>query len=270
MEPSTPLACSWCVPREFPALPGPAVHVWAVPLDVPDSTVDEALGVLSAEERRQAERLRTRELRRRFVVRRARLREVLARYLGASPQAIRFDRGAHGKPALASPWSDSGLQFSASHSTDLGLVAVARDIALGVDIERIRPLADFEALVRRFFAASENDALRRLPEPERLEAFFRGWARKEAVLKALGTGLSLGLDRVVVSLTPGDAQVLALEGTPESSPRWHLDELRPAAGFSAALARPEGECRVECFCWKASSGSGSRVQDFEGTLAPEC
>jgi len=252
MESPSSRRYSWCVPREFPARLGPAVHVWAVPLDVPDATVEEALGVLSLEERRQAERLRTGELRRRFVVRRARLRGLLARYLDASPQAIRFERGAYGKPALASPWSDSGLQFSASHSTDLGLVAVARDIALGVDIERIRPLADFEALVRRFFAASENDALHRLPEPERLEAFFRGWARKEAVLKALGTGLSLGLDRVVVSLTPGDPQVLALEGMPESSPRWYLDELRPDAGFSAALARPEGERRVECFCCQAS------------------
>lgn len=252
MESSTPPACSWCVPREFPALSGPAVHVWAVPLDVPDSAVEEAQAVLSPEERRQAERLRTRELRRRFLVRRARLRELLARYLDASPQAIRFDRGAYGKPALASPWSNSRLQFSASHSTDLGLVAVALNVPLGIDIERIRPLADFEALVRRFFAASENDALRRLPEPERLEAFFHGWARKEALLKALGTGLSLGLDRVVVSLTPGDPQVLALEGPPESSPRWHLDELRPAAGFSAALARPEGPERVECFFCRAS------------------
>jgi len=247
MEPPTPLAYSWCSPRELPALPASAVHVWCVPLDVPDSGLGPMLDVLPPEERHQAERLRTNELRRRFVVRRAKLRELLARYVGATPQAICFDRGAFGKPALAAPWGDSRLQFSTSHSAGLGLVAVALDLALGIDVERIRPLPDFEDLVRRFFAASENDALRRLPESERLSAFFQAWARKEALLKALGTGLSLGLDQVVVSLAPEDRRVLAVEGSREAARRWCLDDLCPAPGFAAALARPAGEGRVECF-----------------------
>jgi 4'-phosphopantetheinyl transferase len=247
MESSLPLACSWSSPSEFPALSGSAAHVWCVLLDVSESMVGEAIGVLSPEERRQAERLRTDELRRRFLVRRARLRELLARYLGVAPQAICFDRGAFGKPALASPWSHSRLHFSTSHSADLGLVAVALDSVVGIDVERIRPLSDFEALVRRFFAASENDTLVSLPESERLSAFFHGWSRKEALLKAIGTGLSLGLDQVVVSLTPEDSRVLAIQGSPEAARRWCLEDLRPAPGFASALARPAGECRLECF-----------------------
>jgi 4'-phosphopantetheinyl transferase len=227
-----------------------AIHVWGVSLDVPESAVDEAQGTLSREERRQAERFRTGELRRRFIVRRAGLRELLAKYLGDSPRAICLDRGAFGKPALAAPWSDSRLQFSTSHSADLGLVAVAIDITLGIDIERIRPLRDFEGLVRRFFAAPETDALRRLPESERLGAFFHAWSRKEALLKALGTGLSLGLDRVIVSLSADDARVIAIEGTPQPARQWHLDDLRPAPGFAAALARPVSPCRLECFRWQ--------------------
>jgi len=247
MEPPTPLACSWPLPTQFPALSGSAVHVWCVLLDVPESAVGEAFGVLSAEERIEAERFRTDELRRRFVVRRARLRELLARYLEASPRAVCFDRGAFGKPALAAPWSGSRLQFSTSDSADVGLVAVAIDIALGIDVERIRLIPDLEDMVRRFFAAGEKEALGRLPESGRLEAFFHGWSRKEALLKALGTGLSLGLDRVVVSLTPDDPRILAVEGSPESAGRWHLDDLYPAAGFAAALARPAGPHRLECF-----------------------
>jgi 4'-phosphopantetheinyl transferase len=170
--------------------------------------------------------------------------------LGEFPQAIRLDRGEFGKPALAAPWSDSRLQFNTSHSADRGLVAVAIDITLGIDIERIRPLPDFEDLVRRFFAASETEALGRLPESERLGAFFHAWSRKEALLKALGTGLSLGLDQVVVSLAADDPRVIAIKGSSRSAGRWHMDDLHVAPGFAAALARPAGQCRLECFRWQ--------------------
>jgi 4'-phosphopantetheinyl transferase len=171
----------------------------------------------------------------------------LAQYLGAEPPAVRFERGAYGKPALASPWIASRLHFSTSHSGEFGLVAVAIDRVLGVDIERMRPLSDFEDLSRNYFASSENEALRRLPEAERLAAFYRGWVRKESILKALGTGLSLGLDQVVVSLESDAARLLAIHGNPQSAAAWRLEDLRPAPGFAAALARPAADCRVECF-----------------------
>ncbi len=248
MEPSSPIAPSWCSPTEFPSLSERVVHVWRVALDVPGETVAQLFAVLHPEERQQAERLRTEDLRQRFIVRRARLRQLLARYLGAAPAAIAFDRGAYGKPALAAPWNNSRLQFSASHSVDLGLVAVGLGRALGVDIERIRPLPDFENLCRNYFASSENEALGRLPEAERLAAFFRAWARKEAMLKALGTGLSLGLDQVEVSLEPEAARVVAIRGDRGLAAAWQLEDLQPAPGFAAALARPAGDCRVACFC----------------------
>ncbi len=250
MEPPTSPACCWSPPAEFPAISLSAIHVWSVLLDVAESAVDEAFGVLPPDERHQADRFRTGELRRRFIVRRAGVREILARYLGDSPQAIRLDRGEFGKPALAAPWSDSRLQFSTSHSAGLGLVAVAIDITLGIDIERIRPLPDFEDLARRFFAEPETNALGRLPESERLGAFFRGWSRKESLLKALGTGLSLGLDQVVVSLAGDDPRVIAIKGTSRSAGQWHLEDLLPAPGFAAALARPAGPCRLECLRWQ--------------------
>jgi 4'-phosphopantetheinyl transferase len=247
MESPSPIACPWCSPSEFPTLAEPVVHVWCVALEVPEGTVDALLGLLSPEERQQADRLRTEGLRRRFVVRRARLRQLLARYLGAEPPAVRFDRGAYGKPALAAPWIASRLHFSTSHSGELGLVAIAIDRVLGIDVERMRPLSDFEDLSRNYFASSENETLRRLPEAERLAAFYRGWVRKESILKALGTGLSLGLDQVVVSLDPDAARLLAIQGSLESAAAWQLEDLQPAPGFAAALARPAGDCCVECF-----------------------
>mgnify|MGYP000962552137 CR=1 FL=1 len=229
---------------EFPILTDTDIHVWSVALDVSQESAGQLLVLLSADEHVQAERLRTEDLRRRFVVRRARLRELLGRYLEDEPSALRFDRGALGKPSLARPWSDSRLCFSASHSTDLALVAVSLDRALGVDVERVRPMPDLETLCRNYFAPSESEALRRLPESERLASFFRAWVRKEAMLKALGTGLSFGLDQVVVSLDAEIAQVIAIRGNCRSAAAWRVDDLRPHPNYAAALARPAGDCRV--------------------------
>lgn len=239
MEPSCSIVCPWSQPADVPAVSERVVHVWRVSLDVPPETPARLLALLGPEEREQAERLRTEDLRRRFIVRRARLREILARYVAAAPAAIRFDRGASGKPSLAPPWSDSRIEFSASHSAETALVAVGLGHPLGVDIERVRPLPDFRDLCRSYFASSENEALDRLPDGERLAAFFRTWARKEAVLKALGTGLSLALDQVEVSVEAAPARVAAIRGDQGLAAAWRLEDLHAAPGFAAALARAD-------------------------------
>lgn len=236
MEPSRPIASSWCCPADLPALSERVAHVWRVALDVSGEVVAPLLDLLCPEERQQAARLRTEDLRRRFIVRRARLRQLLARYLEAAPADVRFDHGAYGKPALAAPWDNSRIEFSASHSAEIALVAIGQARAIGVDIERIRPLPDFEDLCRNYFAPAETEALGRIRESDRLPAFFRAWARKEAVLKALGTGLSLGLDQVEVSLEPEPARVVAIRGDRRLAGAWRLEDLHPAADFAAALA----------------------------------
>jgi 4'-phosphopantetheinyl transferase len=250
MEPASSIFCSWPSPSQWPDLRESAVHVWCVSLDAPEAESDPLSAILSAEELRQAGRMRLEHVRRRFVARRAALRRILGRYLNAGPETIRFDRGAYGKPSLGPPWNDSRIRFSTTHSAGLALVAFALGADLGVDVEQIRPLDSYEDLCRRYFAPPEQESLRRLPEPERLAAFFRGWARKEALMKAIGTGLSLGLDQVVVSLEAGPApRVYSIQGSTAAAGRWRLDDLQPATGYVAALARPTGPCRVECFRW---------------------
>ena len=251
MEPASSNFCSWPSPSQWPDLRESAVHVWCACLDAPEAESDPLPAMLSAAEREQAGRMRLEHVRRRFVARRAALRRILGRYLNAGPEIIRFDRGAYGKPSLAPPFSDSRIRFSTTHSHGLALVALSLEADLGVDIEQIRPMDSYEDLCRRYFAPPEQETIRRLPEPERLAAFFRGWARKEALMKAIGTGLSLGLEQVVVSLEAGpEPKVYSIQGSTAAAGRWRLDDLQPAPGYVAALARPPGPCRVECFCWR--------------------
>jgi 4'-phosphopantetheinyl transferase len=127
---------------------------------------------------------------------------VLGHYLSADPAALAFTTGIGGKPAVGGAHAQTSLAFNLSHSGDWLVIAVARDMQLGIDIERIRPAFRTGDISRRYFSHDENAALSALPEAQRVRAFFDGWTRKEAYVKARGAGLQLGLDTFSVSLAP--------------------------------------------------------------------
>jgi 4'-phosphopantetheinyl transferase len=134
---------------------------------------------LSDEERAIAERFATRALRDTYVVQHVAVRALLAKYV-AGP--ISFTRGARGKPHVA------GIEHNLAHCDDVALLAVARDVAVGVDVERLDAAIDQRAVARIVRAPAEA-AL----------SFMRVWCRKEACLKATGVGLLDDLTSVSVA-----------------------------------------------------------------------
>jgi len=158
----------------------------------------------------------------------------LMRYAGVerAPEIARTERGKPYAPALAH------IDFNLSHARDHVLIAVARNQPLGVDLERVDRRIEIVDLARRYFARTEADGLEALPEAERPAAFLRLWTCKEAVLKAIGEGLSFGLDRVAFTLG-GDGMPVGLVAlATEAGPRaeWRIALLEPAPGFLGALA----------------------------------
>lgn len=128
------------------------------------------------------------------------LQVVLGLYLGKPADEVVIEQtGASSKPVLANRPGD--LQFNWSHSGDSAVVAVALGVELGVDLEARDRTVNALALADRFFSAREYQFLRRLPDSQRSTAFLRLWTGKEAVLKALGRGISDGLDRVVLAVS---------------------------------------------------------------------
>jgi 4'-phosphopantetheinyl transferase len=156
----------------------PEVDVWRVPLDADSGW----LRPTSAEAQRAA-RFVTEPLRRRYLRSHAGLRAILRTYTAA---ALDFAEGEHGKPWLP---TTPQLKFNLSHSHDLALVAVVRDIEIGVDVECLRPMEDCMAIAERFFPPAEAAALAEVPPAVREQEFFRRWTRIEAKLKARGIGL---------------------------------------------------------------------------------
>jgi 4'-phosphopantetheinyl transferase len=183
---------------------------------------------LTDDERERADRFVFARDRERYTVARAELRRLLANHLGAPP---RICYGAHGKPALVG----GGLAFNVSHAHDLGVIAVACDREIGVDVEREREV-DIAGLATRYFSPREREELLALPDAERLAAFFRCWTRKEAYVKARGEGLAIPLDAFTVSIGRQTDVTLAAD----DAARWSLRALDVDPGYAAAIAVSTG------------------------------
>ncbi|OGO07265.1 MAG: hypothetical protein A2Y92_05990 [Chloroflexi bacterium RBG_13_57_8] len=215
-------------------LTGDEVHVWLVPLDTEPG---DFARLLDSRERERAEAYRAARDRGRFIMRRGILRMLLGDYLGARPESVGVAYDGNGKPVLVGDLQGDDIRFSLSHSAGMALYAFTGIGETGVDIERIREMPDMEQIAVRFFSRGENEALDALPPALRKEAFFNCWTRKEAYIKATGEGLACPLDGFTVSLAPGlPARLLSVAGNSGDASRWTLVDLKPAAGFAAALA----------------------------------
>ncbi len=211
------------------------VDLWWENMDRHIQRVLDFRNTLSGDERRRAERFRFDRHRERFIVQRGMLREILSGYLEMPPGEIRFCSGPGGKPAIAG--QNPMTCFNLSHSGGYAFYAVAWGREVGVDVEVVRPKPKAAALVDRFFSSNEKAAFRKLEVHEQDAAFFAGWTRKEAYVKALGQGLRFPLDCFDVSLMPGDQKALLnVEGAPEEARRWFLGDIDLGSDFRAALA----------------------------------
>jgi 4'-phosphopantetheinyl transferase len=148
-------------------------------------------------------------------------------------QAVTLVDGEHGRPELAEP-SQRALQFNWSHSGNAALIAVARGVAPGIDLERVRPHAHAMQLARRFFHPEEVAALAALPASEQEAAFLQLWTGKEAVLKATGRGIAFGLDRLRLAVAPAPPRVIWLDG--DDPAQWRLHALPADTDHVASLA----------------------------------
>jgi len=195
-----------------------------------------AAALLSDAERQRASRFLFDRDRDRFIVGRARLRQLLAARLGTRPESVELVYGAHGKPALARRFADADLHFNVSHCDDVTLYAFSCGREIGVDVEAVRVIREADDIAGRFFSRRENQAYRALEPRDRPLGFFQCWTRKEAFIKALGDGLSYPLDRFDVSLTPGEpAEILRVEAMSGDCCGWRMESLSPAPGFVAAV-----------------------------------
>jgi len=209
-------------------IPPDELHIWRADLDTPPDDPEILRTCLTEAERARTDRLLSQTTKRRTTASRGALRRILSLYLGQEPSSIPLAFGPHGKPHLDAP---SPLRFNVSHTGNLFICAVTSGREVGVDVERIRTGRDEMKIAERFFSTDEFRALEALPHKERTDAFYRLWARKEAVIKGDGRGFALPSDSFTVSGSEGSIVVRLADG--ES---WRVADMEVFEGCCAAVA----------------------------------
>lgn len=183
-------------------------------------------GWLSAEERWRAAEFRQSADRDRFILAHVLKRGVLARHLRLDPTLIEFGRSDFGRPFPLSPEREgepAAVSFSLSHCETHAAIAVSRLPWIGVDVERHRPTLHTVEIVRSCFAAEERRRLARTAQSHEDHRFVRLWTCKEAIVKAIGLGLSYPLDRFTVKDFDTTTPVVAsIEPAYGPAPAWSL------------------------------------------------
>lgn len=231
-----------------PAIPGNLIQaneiqVWRTIFDLSKAPKETLLGTLSADELSRASRFRFEKDQRRFIEVRGILRQILAAYLQKPPHALQFHYNNNGKPVLA---NNDTLQFNLSHSGNMALYAFTYNRNIGIDLEWIQQDIAIEEVASRFFSEPEIVSMQQLAEPKRNELFFQYWTRKEALIKATGTGLSFPVDTFDVSSVSGNILSPIILQTDDELPRWYVQDLWPGKEYKAAIVVEGGDC---CFSY---------------------
>lgn len=212
----------------------PPFQLWLASLG--QAPHDEDIATLSDAERARAARFRFERDQRRYLAAHVALRRVLARYVDMPPHALAYAEGPFGKPRLADHLPRCA--FNMSHSDDVAVIALAPEGEIGVDVEVLHAMPDAEALAGRNFTATEQQELAAAGTARRDLAFLRGWTRKEACLKAIGSGLSITPETFEAGLAPVERDVTI--PTPSSPARVRVWTEPVDADLVCALAQLVG------------------------------
>ncbi|GGW13181.1 4'-phosphopantetheinyl transferase [Streptomyces capoamus] len=174
-----------------------------------------------------------------YVNCRATVRRLLARLLGVDPVGVPMGRRPcpgcgspeHGPPAVLLP---GGPLLSISHSEGLGMLAVSPG-PVGVDVEALRDVRVTE-LAGAALTAAEQQVVLGTPEPRRARAFLRCWTRKEAVLKAVGIGITTSLTTLETSAAEPGPVVVTTDIASSGPVQWRVSDVSVPQGWVAFLA----------------------------------
>jgi 4'-phosphopantetheinyl transferase len=211
----------------------PRIDIWTVRLDASELPPRELIELLSPDEQNRMQQFKFEHRQHAFALSRAALRILLAQRLPIAPRAIEFVYGPYGKPRVEHP----SLRFNSSHTSELFACALNEECDIGIDIERTKPLPDAEQIARSYFCPEEVAEFVTLGSEQQEAAFFRCWTRKEAFLKATGTGLSTDLNSFGVTLLPNDPPAFVhVHHSKMEARQWTLQDLSDIPGHTGAVA----------------------------------
>ncbi|MGI0480163.1 4'-phosphopantetheinyl transferase family protein [Geminocystis sp. CENA526] len=196
------------------------VDIWLINIEDCDlKEYENYLAILSEDERKKYHNFKLTSQRDRFLINRANLRLILAKYLHINPQEVTFNYSNKGKPSLDFLIHNQEIYFNLSHKNNYTVYGIAKH-NLGIDLEKIDDQVKIENIAKRFFCSQEYQHLIQLNKEDSYRYFFTLWTIKEAYLKSIGEGLSGGLDSIYIQEIGENINYQILHNQGEKQNKW--------------------------------------------------
>ena len=230
------------------------IQIWRLTLTDAADAPEVCRKILSREEQARADRRLPGRVRNEFVYGRACLRILLSRNLGTSASSVSIASNQHGKPHLS---EDPVLAFNVSHTHGVVLIALSRQGSIGIDVEYMNPLTEVMELAPMVFSSNGMDCLRSVnTEAGRRYLFYQTWARKEAIVKADGRGLSLPLTSFDLPDEPASNMPVQADGK-----LYYLNDIGAGEEYRSAVAAESHNCRISMLNFPLSVFGSIPVKD---------
>ncbi|MFS4481476.1 4'-phosphopantetheinyl transferase family protein [Hyunsoonleella sp. 2307UL5-6] len=211
-----------------------SIHVWLVTLNTLRNKIQFFKEILSKEELIKASKFRFDKDRQQFIITRGVLRYLSGNYLKINPKDVNLIYSEFGKPYFD---MDTTLKFNVSHAEDLAVIGFVNNYDFGIDVEYTKRTFDILDIVDNYFSKHEIKALKKIAKPLQTEAFYRGWTRKEAFVKAKSKGLSFPLDSFSISIeTDENAELYETIWDENEKDLWRIIPFQTTKGYKAAFA----------------------------------
>ena len=184
------------------SIPSPVtqLRLWWCDLRPSADALQAFEATLSAAERARAHRFGHVRLRERYSMGRGMLRPILGTALGSSATSIAIVRGERGRPQLA---GEPALDFNVTHTEEVAMIATARGVRVGVDVERLDRQINTAGIARKFLTDDERANLAALDAEDARRRVLTLWTCKEAMSKATGDALSAPFAAISVDIAEG-------------------------------------------------------------------
>jgi len=148
---------------------------------------------IDKEDKLRADRFKSDEDRHTFLFCHTLLRLIISERLNISPEDVVIIYDSNKKPYL----QGNPLYFNISHTRDSFAIIISEQFRVGIDLEKVDRNIDFNPILRTSFSSREREFILELPD-DLSNRFYLLWTRKEALLKAIGSGITSDLSNIEV------------------------------------------------------------------------
>ena len=174
------------------------IHLYTISLDQMRVHSKILVQTLTPKEIKYANSYAFNHLTENYIISRSLLRHILSHYIGIPANVLEFQLGPYGKPYITSSQNKMhNLKFNLSHSKDMLCIAVTKNTEVGIDVEFRDNKRSIQSLYSMVLTKQEQEYINSLNSVSvKLDFFYSVWTLKEAIVKALGYGLSYDLTKI--------------------------------------------------------------------------